>query len=164
MKTIILYDKTEVLVDDEDYERLSKYKWVRAGAYAVRCLGNNKYIQMHREIMNAPAHLQVDHINQNKNDHRKCNLRLVTHSQNHCNIGKTAKNSISLFKGVSWHKQNHRWYARLGSRINPRSLGGFDHEIKAALAFDKAAREVYGEYACPNFTDEEFEALSRILL
>jgi DNA-binding XRE family transcriptional regulator len=99
MKEIILNSGAIALVDDEDYEIVSQYKWqeakaIREGKYytsyaLAKSCGSNKTrktISMHRLIMNTPAQLVVDHINHNGLDNRKENLRNVTRSENQRNL------------------------------------------------------------------------------
>lgn len=75
----------EILVDDSDYEWLSEFKWCIGDRYAMRTSyanGDRVTILMHREIMNTPNGYSTDHINGNKLDNRRCNLRICTHTEN----------------------------------------------------------------------------------
>ncbi len=150
------YDKYTI-VDAEDYDRLSKYKWcaVRTGQnWYAKTLDQNGYrLILHRLITDAPKGLIVDHINHNGLDNRKSNLRLCTHQQNNYNQrpypGKTSR-----FKGVCLDKRRNKFIARIqiyGKRIH---LGCFHDEIEAAKAYDKKAKELFGEFAYLNFPDQ----------
>jgi hypothetical protein len=147
------------IVDPDDYERLSKYKW-----YALKCeqsfyAARNKYLKygkkknvlMHREIINAPDNLFVDHINQNGLDNRKANLRLATKVQNTWNRIKTRRKTSSKYKGVSYQKRDRIWKAKIIINGRNKYLGSFQNEIDAAKAYDGAARKYFGEFARPNF-------------
>ncbi|GAH48937.1 unnamed protein product, partial [marine sediment metagenome] len=101
------------LVDGEDYEELSKYKWHAAkrgeicyAEHSYRNKGKKINILMHRMIMNASQKKCIDHINCCGLDNRKTSLRFATKSQNQANSrGMVAKlNRTSKYKGVSWHK------------------------------------------------------------
>ena len=152
MKTIILKDGSHSLVDDDDYDLISCRRWYRIkNGYAVspskpsderkkRC-----YCYMHRLIMNAPKGLQVDHINGDKLDNRRVNLRLVNNSQNHGNRGKQANNS-SGYKGVFYHKKAKKWTARIGLKRKYKYLGLFSDPKDAYEAYLKAAKELHGEF------------------
>lgn len=161
MKTIELTKGKIALVDDEDFERVSKLKWypVCGARYAstvlYRYLGKYKYqhinIRLHRFIMGLTQRdiMDVDHINHNGLDNRKTNLRICSRSQNSAN-SRLSKDSTSGFKGVYWHAPRRKWRARIckdGKRIN---LGTFADKKDAALAYNNKAMELFGEFACLN--------------
>jgi len=97
--------------------------------------------------MNAQTGQQVDHINHNPLDNRRCNLRLCTNGQNTANARKHKDGITSQFKGVSWDKYAQSWCVQVqGSRV-----GRFKSEMEAARAYDNAARVAFGEFAHLNF-------------
>ena len=149
----------EAIVDEEDYSRLiamgSWYaKMSHAGSrtlYAARKKnGARSLVYMHRVILNAPSHLQVDHINGNGLDNRKSNIRLCAQADNLRNRGAN-KHSSSKFKGVVWDKQHNKWRAQIGSKGKTLFLGCFEDQAKAARAYDAQARELHGDFAKLNF-------------
>jgi len=151
------------IVDAADYYRYGKFKWSVVGTgknlYAVRNVKVGPKLttitRLHREIMNAPRGLLVDHRNNDGLDNRRSNLRLATHSQNQCNKRKTGSKTSSRFRGVYFDKRRMLWQAYIrynGKRIY---LGKFDDEIEAARAYDRAAREYHKEFAKLNFPEEE---------
>jgi hypothetical protein len=142
------------IVDAADYEWLSQYKWCagtfyHGSAYAC-CRRKGQTILMHRMIMNPPDGKVVDHINGRRHDNRRCNLRICTHAQNMRNVHPNGRGT-SRFKGVCWHSAYNKWLAvitRNGKRIQ---IGLYADEVEAARAYDRSARELFGEYARPNF-------------
>lgn len=145
-----------VIVDDEDYEYLNQFKWYLSYyGYAVRNTkmenGNKKSIKMHREILKVQSNEFIDHINHNRLDNRKSNLRIATKSQNAANSKK--RKSSSKFKGVSWIQILGKWRARI--RVNGKSyhLGVFNNEIDAAIAYNTSAKLFFGEFAYINKVD-----------
>jgi HNH endonuclease/AP2 domain len=141
------------LVDDEDFEWLSKFKWHIGGGYAIRTAQNDFKqitVRMHREILQAPKGLEVDHVNKDKLDNRRQNLRLASKSQNARNRGAN-KNNTSGFKGVSWNKRDNKWQALIRVHLKKKFLGYFDDPTEAAKAYDKAAKELHEEFANTNF-------------
>ena len=150
MKRIKLCGGSYALVDDEDYGWLQKYKWHLNGGYATRT-EKNRTIKMHREIMRTPKGKLTDHINQNKLDNRKNNLRFCTGSQNQANVPKINKLTSSPFKGVSWFKRYRKWRVQISVDGIHKHIGYFDNEVHAAIAHDLWAKDSFGEYASTNF-------------
>jgi hypothetical protein len=148
------------LVDEADFVRLSALKWYfNSSGYAVHYEGR-KTIFMHRLIMNAPPHLQVDHINHNRLDNRRENLRFATRSQNQANKGRQINNS-SGYKGVNFRAG--KWDARIRVAHTRLHLGRYDDPLTAALVYDAAARRYYDDFAGLNYperaTDPEIAQL-----
>lgn len=143
-----------MLVDAEDYERMSQFNWFLHKGYAIRNLPrvNGRRLGgmlMHREIMGVVADQDVDHINGVGLDNRKVNLRACVARQNGANQG-VRKNNSSGYKGVAWFKRDAKWrayVAYLGKQIH---LGYFEDKHDAAKAYNEKAQELWGEYARMN--------------
>ena len=151
------------LVDDKDYDRVMTvgpwYAWkhpVSKTLYARR----NKDIRSQECLMHKfiTCYELTDHKDHNGLNNQRANLREVTHSQNHQNQPSGATGA-SRYKGVCWHKQMGKWRAYIVLNYKQRSLGLYTNETEAALAYDRAAREMFGEYACLNFPDLAEELL-----
>lgn len=134
------------LVDDEDFERINAYKWCINRGYAGTSL-KGKYLMMHREIFNdIPTGYVIDHINRNKLDNRKCNLRFCNKSQNAVNT-RVSSNNISGHKGVSWHKVWKKWMVRVIKNYKTVYLKYFDKKEDAIAARKKVIQEIYGDFS-----------------
>lgn len=149
-KLIPLTKGKYAIVDDEDHELLSDFKWHYNSAvgYAVRSAfenGKHKKVYMHRSLIEAEG-LQVDHINRDKLDNRKENLRAVTDQQNKFNLGKH-KNSPSKYKGVHWRESKSKWVAEIRHNRKTIYIGIFSDDRDAAIAYNAKASELFGEYA-----------------
>jgi hypothetical protein len=152
-KNIIYY----ALVDDEDYNKLSKYKWHYERGYARRSqyIGGGrkntkiKHIRMHQDILGKAEH--IDHINHNGLDNRKENLRKCTRSQNFANRKKYANNK-SGYKGVSKH--GDKWQADIQINGKGKYLGIFKTKEEAAIAYNTAAKSLFGKFAYLNVIDK----------
>lgn len=138
---VALSDGSPVLVDPVDHEYLTQWKWKRhRDGYAVRSgWKNGKFVSvyMHREIMNPPEGLEVDHINRDKLDNRRENLRSVSRSVNMHNHPNRV-NRTSGRRGVSWHKASRKWWARIYVDTKLHDLGMFDDIEEAGESYDKA--------------------------
>jgi len=138
-------------IDVDDIAKLKPYKWrllTSRSKYAVT--GNGKStILMHRLINETPDGMFTDHINRDKLDNRKANLRTCTNSANVQNRTCSSANS-SGYKGVCFHKATGKWAAAIERDGQRKNLGLFDTVEDAAKAYDNAAVELHGEFACPN--------------
>ncbi len=164
MKLIPLTQGKHAIVDDEDYEWVSRFKWYlfayirnRNLCYAVRnglvSRGEKRgMISLHRSILVASPGEVVDHINGNTLDDRRSNLRKTDKTGNNRNRMKTP--SSSRFKGASWHKPTERWRSSITLKNKTIHLGMFDSEEQAALCYDAKARELFGQFAALNFPKE----------
>lgn len=159
MKKIPLDRGQFAIVDDADYARVVAVgSWhVHSQGYAahssmLRVGGKRKDTQilMHRLIMAAPSDLSVDHINHNRLDNRRANLRLCSKMENLWNSRKTARQTTSAFKGVSWHGSTKKWVAYISKNKRRFHLGRFHSEREAADAYNFAARSLFGDFAKTN--------------
>lgn len=153
------HPNTFALVDDCDFERLNQWKWhaVNRGntLYAERLeLRFGKNTAMHRMILGiTDKHIQADHRDGNGLDNRRSNLRTCTHAENNRNKARGSRNT-SGYKGVSWKKEHAKWGANICFGGKQVFLGYFFCLIKAAKAYDAAAKELHGEFARLNFPKE----------
>ncbi len=159
------------IVDEEDYERISQFRWYvfksRRCFYAKRTVygketGKFSTVCMHHDVLKSKS--LTDHINTNGLDNRKKNLRHCTISQNCENKRKSLKKMSSRFKGVSrvdtLGTGSVRWRALI-QKDRLKHLGYFDTEEDAALAYDREARILFGEFARTNFDTDDGRVLVR---
>ncbi len=139
------------LVDAADYEWLNQWRWHWHGGYAMR-YERRKRIFMHRQIMQAPEGVPVDHMDGNRAHNYRSNLRLCTGAENMRNTTKQAGTS-SRFKGVYLDRRLGKWRAAIYLKGRCIYLGRFADEVEAARAYDRAAVERFGVFARPNFPE-----------
>lgn len=143
------------IVDDSDYEMLSKYSWHSSdggnGFVYARGLVDRKHVRMHRLLTGATEGSMVDHINHNTLDNRRENLRICTRSLNNANQ-KKGKRRSSIYKGVSRYESHGHVTWRTSIQMNKKVilLGVFLDEQSAARAYNEAAKKYFGEYAYLN--------------
>lgn len=151
------------IIDTVDRELVERYKWYRSpDGYAVRYFytknrdGSWKHHteRMHRLITNPSANEDVDHKNHRKLDNRRDNLRACSRALNVANTN-SRKGSTSRFKGVSFCKQTGKWRATIKSGGLQKSLGRHAIEVKAAEAYDSAAKLAFGSFATLNLSKAE---------
>ena len=171
---IILYDKNNkekarALIDLEDVEKCRLYKWSLSNKYVATRWDKNKNsettIFLHRYIMNCPEEYEVDHINRNKLDNRKNNLRICLHIENQKNMKVKSINKTSKYKGVNWYQRENCWRVRICTDNKRFEVGFFDSEIAAANAYNYYAKKFHGEFALLNdvkfMEKEEWEKYKR---
>jgi hypothetical protein len=156
MKEIQLTRSMVALVDDDDFDRISKHEWYaridRYTYYAVRETRSNGHkhtILMHREILNTPFGLLTDHRDRNGLNNQKSNIRICTIAENNKNVN-IRKDSSCGIKGVTFKKREKKWSAQIGIGGKIKWLGYFNTPEDAALAYDNANIRLYGEFQSPN--------------
>lgn len=155
MKNIPLSRGLFVLVDDEDYEEMNKFKWFACPNkhlfYAARnglVKGKRRVVYMHRQLLGIlESSMVTDHINGNSLDNTRSNLRVCTQAENVRNNSKVRFNN--KYKGIT-KKYNGRFVASIQINKKHIHLGVFDKDIDAANAYDNAAIKYHGEFAKTN--------------
>lgn len=145
------------LVDATDFPALIRYSWHLDGCgYAItRTRAYEKETRLARLIMKPSEGLCVDHINRDRLDNRRCNLRLATYSQNNANKKLVARSSKTGFRGVYKAPTSRRFSAQIRYGGKTHRLGLYDSPEEAAKAYDAAARYIFGEFATTNFEGDE---------
>lgn len=149
MKKIKMYGGYFAMVDDKDFDFLNKYTWSLSKhgdlVYARNCKLN---VRMHRLIMGAKKSQIVDHIDGDGLNNTRSNLRFCNRSQNIANQRKKA-GAASKYKGVSRSSRKNpiRWVTRLQKNKKTVFVGQFKSEKEAAIAYNSAAKKMFGEFA-----------------
>jgi hypothetical protein len=135
------------VVDDVDFEEVSKYNWYLVGRSVRRLDSERGWVSMPRSLLDAPDGMVVDHINHNTLDNRRSNLRVCLQSENIKNC-RIRKDNRSGFKGVDWYPKYKKWRARIQSDKKPVLLGYFDDPKLAHLAYVTAAYKFHKDFTC----------------
>lgn len=141
------------IVDEEDYEELAQLTWHRGDrgyiVHTVGIEGKTYQLLMHRVVLRADPDVLVDHLEGNQLDCRKAKLRPASHRQNSQNRGAIGGRR---FKGI--YAFGDRWKARIKYEGQNIYLGSYPSEDIAAMAYDEAARRLFGDFARLNFPAE----------
>ena len=150
MRKIKLTREKEAIIDNEDYKELSKVKWhFNSDGYARRGVKRNGKVTtywMHREIMKTPKGMETDHINGNRLDNRKSNLRICTRAENLRNR-KTNYNTFSGIKGAHWNKNSKMFHSSIKIKGQSIFLGQFKTKEEAGNVYKIKAQELFGAFA-----------------
>ena len=138
------------VVEVDDYFQIESVSWHLAvwpngRAYAA----NRQFGLLHRHLMKCPPNMVVDHINGDALDNRRSNLRICTQANNLRN--RRACPKTSKYLGVSWDKRKQKWFSQLTHNKRRLLSKRCESEVAAAVAYDRVAAEVYGEFANLNF-------------
>ena len=138
------------IIDQSDHDLISNYNWsITSNGYAFSTIVG----YMHRFILSPKENEFIDHINHNKLDNRRANMRICNNQENSWNM--IPKKGTSKYKGVSWNKQEKKWCAQIRIKGLQTKIGFFEDEIEAAKSYDKAAKKHFGEFAYLNFKDND---------
>lgn len=140
------------MIDASDAAWARQWTWrLSRDGYAVRGEvrnGKPRTIRLHRELIGTPPGLVTDHVNGNRLDNRRCNLRAATVSQNNANSADRRRKS--RYRGVYWHAKAAKWYAQISVNGHTRHLGLFESQEAAAEAYDLAAQSAWPGFATLN--------------
>ncbi len=152
MKSIALTQDKVTLVDDEDFEYLSKWKWhfndryVKRSQYHKNSKSQTK-VFLHKEIAKRMGieNNTIDHIDRNPLNNRRSNIRPCTLMQNSRNATKYHRGGVrpSMYKGVSWEKNYKKWQVHIRGKL----IGYSDSEAEGGLMYNKAAKRIFGKFA-----------------
>ncbi len=142
------------IIDDSDALTVLRHKWHYVNGYATTAIyrpetQSQQTLSMHRMIMGSPTGLEVDHINGDRLDNRRENLRVCSHANN-ASSKRRGLNNTSRYKGVAWVKSRAKWMAYIQPKGRLINLGYYKNRHDAALAYNRAAQKWFGEYAMLN--------------
>lgn len=150
---IILYDPqsckpiARAIIDACDADKVKGYKWFMDKNGYVR--SSKLKTTLHRHLLGATKDKDIDHINHNPLDNRRCNLRVCDRSQNNMNRTRRSRGA-ARFKGIYWSKRMNKWHVRVWLNKKAKHIGFFDSLEDAIKARMRSERIHYGEYACRN--------------
>lgn len=138
-----------ICIDKDDHELFNKYNWCmdKDGYLNSRTYG--KYVTLHRLLLGAVRGQEIDHIDRNATNNCRNNLRFCSKQQNQANQ-KLSKYGSSRYRGVSFCKATNKWAAMIMVNYKCIRLGRFSTQEEAAVAYNKKAKEVFGEFAYQN--------------
>lgn len=156
MKLIPLTQGKFAQVDDDDFDFLNQWKWHCRRSphtcYAITVFypsNSRKTIQVRMHWLVIPTSDNtkiVDHINHQGLDNQKKNLRLCSHIENSKNKNPS-KGSSSKYLGVSWRKSRNCWVSQIQLGGKNKHIGCYNNEVEAALAYNKKAKKLFGDFA-----------------
>lgn len=163
MADLALHNGGVSLVDDEDLPLLLRWRWISLGGYAVRQQrterGGSTLIYLHRQLLVAGPGEVVDHINNDRLDNRRSNLRLCSQRENAANRRST-REQVGAYRGVHFEARSGRFRAQIKIGGRNRYLGTFDSAETAARVYDSAAAAAWGRFARLNFPGETLTQLA----
>lgn len=155
-KTVIgtLSDGEEFKFDIKDFNKVIRHRWYPSGNGKPNktCI-NSKREYLHRYIMNAPKGFEVDHIDMDRMNNCRSNLRICTHQQNQCNQPLQSNNTSGV-TGVRFYKARNKYVARVKFFGKDIHLGYYKNKIEAIQARDTGAKLLFGEFAVLNDVPE----------
>jgi hypothetical protein len=160
MKKIQLTRGQFALVDDEDYDWLTQWKWYASKEskytfYATRMsrIGSRRIsLKMHSALMCPPYGMEVDHVDGNGLNNQRGNLRVCTRTEN-CQNRRPRSGGTSKYKGVHWGRREKKWIAKIHLNGKEIYLGRSVDEDEAASIYDTKAKELFGEFARLNLPE-----------
>lgn len=168
VREIQLTQNRVALCSDEDHEMLSKYRFHFDGSYPRAYVKGSyktkqKQVRMHQLIMPCEPGFMIDHIDGNKLNNTRENLRIVDVYQNSQNSKKKrSAKTTSEYKGVSWHSERKKWRSEIAVDNQRAFIGLYDDEEECARASDSACLFYHGEFAVTNFKDSVPKSLDQL--
>lgn len=157
---LTLRNGEKVKIDSADFEKANQHKWYmiqqknsgkRQAVTNLKTKNGYKQVTLGKFLMNPPQGKMVyPRRSREILDYRRQNLIVCTMRERQIMLPKRKSNCSSPFKGVAWEKSRGKWRAHIDIKGQTRTIGYFDDEIAAALAYNKKARELYGDIAYQN--------------
>lgn len=146
----LLRNGDSFIFDTADLPIVLAHKWSIEDSGYVQTMVHGKHIRLHTQLFPVPVGKVVDHINGDRSDDRRCNLRIASTAENIRNQKLNPRNTTG-YKGVSYDRKRKKYSASITFNFKNKFLGYYDNPIDAALAYDRAASLYFGEFARLNF-------------
>lgn len=158
-KRCIMKNGVSFLFDSEDENLIRTHTWSLTRG-RVRTLIDGKTVYLHRMIMGCTGDVQIDHINLDKLDNRRNNLRFASHAENQRNR-RAHKDNASGYKGVCLDERTGKYFAYINCDKQRTYLGTFENKYLAAKAYDEAVVRLHGDFACLNLDERTLSIKNR---
>lgn len=158
----ILRNGDSFVFDAEDFPVVKSHKWSVENSGYIHTTVNGKHTRLHNQLLDVPKGMVVDHINGDRRDNRKINLRVASNMEN-CRNQKLSSRNTSGYKGVSYDSRRKKYAAYIMVNYHNFFLGYYDNPKEAALAYDKAASFYFGEFARLNGQEVKKDVKTKVL-
>lgn len=148
-KRCIMKNGASFLFDPDDEPLIKAHSWSLSRDH-IRTTVDGKTVYLHQLLIGLPSNREIDHINGDKLDNRRINLRPATHAQNNQNKG-LRRDSTTGYKGVCFDKRSGKYIAYINADGERTYLGYFADKVDAAKAYDRAALLLHRDFARPNY-------------
>jgi len=148
----------EFYFDADDFDKIKSFTWYISGKDKLKTCINTYGKPLYKFVLSAPSGYEIDHVDRNRLNNRKSNLRICTHQQNQFNQDLQSNNSSGVI-GVRFYKARNKYVARIKFCGRDIHLGYYENIKNAMQARNEAARLLFGSFAVLSEVDEADESI-----